>query len=122
MTFRRRTAGTRGVAAGRSAQRGTSAAATGGGGRSAPHPHDVNPDPYKLCGLKKQIVPTFGPLRNELQFRDVVVAWQERRTLKASFGLFGLDPLADHGVALRSQQRLALFGEAPFDPQFGCIR
>src|SRR5713226_5331975 len=38
---RGRTARTRGVAAGRSAQRGTSVAATGGGGRSAPDPEYV---------------------------------------------------------------------------------
>src|SRR5712692_5896552 len=37
--FRGRTARTRGVAAGRSAQQGTSGAATGGGGRSAPDPY-----------------------------------------------------------------------------------
>src|SRR5258708_5233959 len=45
----------RGVAAGRSAQRGTSGATTGGGGRSAPDPEDVlpwtasSPDPYRIA-------------------------------------------------------------------------
>src|SRR5216684_1070754 len=39
----------RGVAAGRSAERGTSAAATGGGGRSAPDPDQVQPEKRLLC-------------------------------------------------------------------------
>src|SRR6266851_8001516 len=49
----------RGVAAGRSAERGTSGAATGGGGRSAPDPDQVRlprpvsscviPDPYQVA-------------------------------------------------------------------------
>src|SRR5713226_7722749 len=47
LAFRGRTARTRGVAAGRSAQRGTSGAATGGGGRSAPDPDYVR---LLLCG------------------------------------------------------------------------